>query len=75
MRGTYTHVCVSYQLVLREIISLAKPTAWDAVAHLVVAVVFVGWRKIGFALRFGTGAGASPARRSFVSADIFEPDN
>lgn len=71
MRGTYTHVCISYQLVLREIISLAKPTAWDAVAHLVVVVV--GWRKIGFALRFG--AGASPARRSFVSADIFEPDN
>lgn len=39
------------------------------VAHLVVVVAVVNaWRKIGCALRFGTGA--SPARRSFVSADI-----
>lgn len=40
------------------------------VAHLVVVAIFVvnAWRKIGCALRFGTGA--SPARRSFVSADI-----
>lgn len=41
MRGTYTHICISYQLILREIISLAKSTAWDAMVHLVVVVVVV----------------------------------